>query len=542
MVRIRTRIAYEFIHQYTNIASRSFRKSLSQVENIQRGKLTELLTLSEGTEAGKKFGIRKNLSWEEFSKVVPVTTYRDWEPFVRKQKEQGGQVVTLEKCERYQPTSGTSSAMKWIPYTTRFLDEVNRSIPPMFGEFIRKNKKILNGRQFQVLSWIPTELRKELNSNVSDDIDLLPWWQRPIVKQTIALPNSIAYAGTSDGSMTATLACLAATRDLAFISVWSPVFALSMFDLLSLQRGEVAEILESGRWGRWQKELSSIPCPGSKKAAAILRAWDGRVDSAFLKALWPNVAMVSSWATSTSASLAVKLENLFPDATFQGKGLFATEGVLTFPFEDRYPLAVTSHFYEFQDLDSGEILPSWGLRKGQFIKPLFSTGAGFFRYALSDRLKVVDFIDQCPCLEFQGRIDGVDLVGEKMSPEIAQDILDRISGKYGITAVSLLAVKGDMMEDGKARYLLLCEEATGMNLKDETAKMAEDILLESFHYRLARDLHQLDSVRAVYHPEARELCKKRLLKKGVLLGNVKMEPLILWDDAEILDIFLNKHK
>ena len=68
--------------------------------------------------------------------------------------------------------------------------------------------------------------------------------------------------------------------------------------------------------------------------------------------------------------LANKLKGLLPHAGFQGKGLWATEGVVTFPFDGRYPLAYLSHFYEFADATDGKVFAPWQLREGQEVIPI----------------------------------------------------------------------------------------------------------------------------------------------------------------------------
>jgi hypothetical protein len=248
------------------------------------------------------------------------------------------------------------------------------------------------------------------------------------------------------------------------------------------------------------------------------------------------MAMISSWDSSSSTLWARDLENLFPKAMFQGKGLWATEGVVTIPFEGKYPLAVTSHFYEFEDLESEKIYPAWGLEKGQVVKPLLTTGSGFLRYALRDRLEVTDFIDGCPCFSFLGRIDGVDLVGEKMSPEIAMNIIERVSDKYDIRALSLLGVTQGGNGWEKPNYVLLCESDKRKATEDDIARYTEEILLESFHYKLARDIDQLSPAKAFLHPNARELYIRRGERRGMVLGDMKIEPLISCEFDELHDI------
>ena len=48
----------------------------------------------------------------------------------------------------------------------------------------------------------------------------------------------------------------------------------------------------------------------------------------------------------------------------------------------------------------------------------------------------------------------------------------------------------------------------------------------SFHYRLARELNQLTSARSIVHPEALKIYEECCLAKGMILGNIKVEPLI----------------
>jgi hypothetical protein len=168
----------------------------------------------------------------------------------------------------------------------------------------------------------------------------------------------------------------------------------------------------------------------------------------------------------------------------------------------RSPLAVTSHFYEFFDFNTGKIHPSWNLKKGQIMRPLLTTGSGFFRYALSDKVKVVDFMGECPCLEFLGRMDGIDLVGEKLSPEAAQDIINIITQKYGVLPITLYVVLTDNGE--KPFYMLLCEGEKNSVLRTSMSNEVENLLRKHFHYNLARDLNQLSPTTLFFYQFLRQ--------------------------------------
>lgn len=164
---------------------------------------------------------------------------------------------------------------------------------------------------------------------------------------------------------------------------------------------------------------------------------------------------MSSWDTAGSKAWAEKLKEKLPNVQFEGKGLWATEGVVTIPYNDQYPLAYQSHFYEFEYLEGekqGQIVPSWQLKQGDVVSPLITSGNGLLRYCLDDCLKVTGFIEQIPCFEFQGRRFGVDLVGEKLAPETAQQLLSQLNETES-KAISLLAI--DTQQQVKPFYCVL---------------------------------------------------------------------------------------
>lgn len=525
-------VANKLIYQFCKSGYKRFKDSLANVEAAQRNKLSDLLEYSENTQFGKSRHLKKGMSWEKFNETMPVTKYGDWEEMILRQKKSGNLIISGERCTRYQPTSGSTSRVKWIPYSKKFLSEIDAVVSPLVVDSYRTEKRLFRGSQYWSLSWIPTDLRKNDDSNTNDDLDVLPWWKKTVASLTMAVPSAVSFAETSEGSMIATLAYIISRRNLALISVWSPTFAMNMFEQLSQYRNELAEILDQGNWCGWHKELSFMSCPKSREASSILKNWNGKLTGDFFETLWPGMGLISSWATSTSKFWADELIKLFPKARFIGKGLWATEGVITFPFEGKYPLAVTSHFYEFADIDSGEIFPAWKLEKGQILKPLLTTGSGLFRYTMNDKVKVVEFAGHCPCFEFLGRLEGVDMVGEKMSGVIAQDIINSANQSLNVNALTIFAVSGDQSNEMKPRYIVLCEKESDHPARGDVQKLAERLLLESFHYRLARDLNQLGHAEVLFHPMARAIYQKRSEIKGMILGNLKLEPLVQCSDEE----------
>ena len=162
----------------------------------------------------------------------------------------------------------------------------------------------------------------------------------------------------------------------------------------------IADTLESGRWA-FPNFDTQLVAPKNKNAAGILRKFSG-LD--LLNKLWPRLAIISCWDSAGSGEWAQQIRQKHPKAFLQGKGLWTTEGVVTIPFQGQYPVAITSHFFEWMDLESHKIFPTWELREGQVVQPLLSASNGLLRYRINDSVKVTGFVNRTPSMEFQGRI------------------------------------------------------------------------------------------------------------------------------------------
>jgi len=525
--RIASRCGHSLLRAFMRSGLRRFEHQAHDLEAVQRRLLRDWSQRFVRSPRGRDSGIRPGDSWEQVTARLSSSHYRDYQDDLERQRREHTQRLIDSPISRYQPTSGSTSAIKWIPYTRAFLAELDRAISPWIGDLYRQYPQIAQGSHYWSLSWIPSALRDASSADLNDDMQLMSLGKRLIAGLTQTAPPGIALAGSADDSLFATLAFLAADARLSVMSIWSPTFGLGLLEQLGHCREELAEALARGHWGRRSAAMAALRCPRSSAAAQRLRAWDGTADPAFFAELWPQLALVSAWDTAAAAPWAQRLHRLLPQARFQGKGLWATEGVVTLPFRGRYPLAYRSHVYEFEDLDSGRILPPWALRQGQQVMPLLTTGSGFARYRMNDVLEVSSHWRTLPCFRFLGRNDGVDLVGEKISATLAQTVLDRLdyAGRLPITLLAL-----DDSSGGRPGYVLLLESSAEQSLPalQSLAQQLENGLLDNFHYRLARDLGQLAPARCIAQPHMRQLYLEQARARGMLEGNIKLEALRHW--------------
>jgi hypothetical protein len=529
--------AHRLIQAGSYFANRRFNHGLRDPEEIQKARLREILKRAAATDYGRRYGVFESMSYHEFRERLPIVTYGELEAWV--QSQASGRASMHPSCSRFQPSSGSTSRVKWIPYSAEFLHELDCAVGPWLTSLAEKYPRTQTGRHYWSISWIPTEQRSRLAS--TDDRDFFPLWKRVLWSLTQVGHPSVALTDTVHAASFATLVFLCGATDLSLLSVWSPTFVLSFLNEMKDQKELISQSLWLGKWvGPYADELvaKKIPHPGVNRVSAqLLQGWNGNLSGEFFMALWPNLALVSSWDSSTSELWADRLQRLLPQAQFEGKGLWATEGVVTIPYRNQKPAAVTSHFFEFRDLETGDIFPLWEVQVGQVVQPILTTGSGFLRYALQDRMLVTGKLGKTPTLEFLGRLDGADLVGEKISPQLATDVLQNIHLKLGTQAGVLIAdgvnlqysVLLEIPNDGLSLPLF---EGTDHEIAQEIERICERELNGIFHYSLARELNQLKSVRVQLTDHFMRDYELAALRSGMIKGNLKYEPLLVLKGVE----------
>lgn len=375
--------------------------------------------------------------------------------------------------------------------------------------------KTLRGKHYWSLSWLPDHQRSM--GQTTDDTTLLSTFSHLIQSSFLAVPKKSSLLETCEDSLFATV-CYLCASNLSLISVWSPTFALELLHIMSRRREEISSILSRGKWQYPLKIMKNL------KKASVLKQWDGKLEGSFFEKLWPDLALISAWDSASSKDMATKLKSLFPKVSFQRKGLWATEGVVSIPINDHSILAANSHFFEFKDLASGELIPCWELEKGAVVQPVLTTGSGLLRYQLDDRVLCTGHMGKLPQLEFLGRIGGVDMLGEKLDIATVGKYLKKMRLR-GIPALSLVGKRNSAAHShSRPGYELLCDIISEEEKKIEQ-NLLENHLRKNHHYALARDLGQLQAVKIISSKNPLKIYHS--CNRNSARGQIKIEDLII---------------
>lgn len=530
----------KIIHWYYGFEHKKFKNSLTNVKKTQLNQLEGILNylapynekvaaLIKNQNDVNEWGDSKEFLYHQFKSTFSTTRYGDWQSFVE-------EVKNLSKhpfrkiCQRFEPTSGSTNAFKWIPYTEGFLAEINGAAATWLFDTFHQYPGVLKGKHYWSLSWVPPEMRQTHNSN---DVDLFPLWQRFFLNHIMAVPDQVKKAKSQEACWFATLVYLVGCRELSLISIWSPTFLLQMINDLSQYKTLIISSLEKGKWAAHEEDLKSIPCLLQKEQAQLLKDFDSTNDREkyrVLKLIWPQLSLISSWDSSTAATWIPQIKKIFPHVPLQGKGLWATEGVVSVPYRGNKILALRSHFYEFRCLNSNQIFPCWELKKGMKVQPLLSSKNGFLRYELPDMMLVTDFINETPCFEFISRINSIDLVGEKIDFDMAQKLISETSQVFGVRGLCLIAEKNTSK---KPHYSLLIEGdiSSIAPLQTQIEDFLEEKLCNHYHYQLSRSLGQLNASEVLVVSDTIPFLKQ--FQKSSIGGGNKIEPIVIKHNFDI---------
>lgn len=474
-------------------SARRFELALHEPEAAQRSILLDLLGRNQACAYGKLYGFGTIRSMEQYRARVPIVTYDDLAPWIERMKLGERGVLTSDPVLMFEKSSGSASAAKFIPYTTTLRAQFQAALAPWIADLDRSFPGIGAGPAY----WLVTPLAKReerteggIPIGFENDAEYFGRFERWVIAKIMAVPDALANVPRLEDCIYLTLRFLLQARSLTFISVWNPSFLQILVRYLELFGERLARDLVAGT------ATVSVPLPAgvdralrraanqSQRLQFMLRR--GRIDPTVL---WPKLRLISCWTSASSASLTAEIEQKFPGVAIQGKGLLATEGVISIPIE-RYRgciAAVTSHVLEFIDMQSGACRSLSEVEKGAEYSVILTTGGGLCRYRLGDRVRVTGFAERTPILEFIGKEDCVsDLQGEKLNAIFVERILGEIECcRYA--AFAMLAPSQEV-----AGYTLFFESR---QCAPDLAVLLDGRLRENPHYEYARNLGQLAPVR-----------------------------------------------
>jgi hypothetical protein len=295
--------------------------------------------------------------------MVPLSVYEDYIPYIGQIKSKEPNILTSEPVLLLEPTSGSTSAKKLIPYTRGLQREFSSALNTWLWD-LNKNFPRLKYGQFYFSITPQGSVTEGLEGFNSDD-EYIGGFLGKFIAKKFCVPESVKHIQDMDMFWHTTIDYIKKSKKLKFVSIWNPTFLSIM--------------------------LEKAKMPG--------------------KELFPHLEVISCWSDGNSAIYAAQLQKAFPDVYIQPKGLLATEGIMTIPIEGVGKRLTTSHFFEFIDKNN-DVRLKHQLDKGDDYEIVLTTSGGLYRYRIGDMVRYNG--DQC--FDFIGKTGNVsDYFGEKLN-------------------------------------------------------------------------------------------------------------------------------
>ena len=381
-------------------------KSKSKIRKTQVKILLEILKTNKNTEYLKNFETESQILnaenekelIEKFQNKIPVVNYEDIKEFVEKEKVGKSNVLLSGKIKLFELTSGSTSNVKYIPYTEKFLKSYMNGVFAWIYNLYQNNKRLFFGSSYWSVS--PILKREAVTSGgirvgIEDDTSYFDKVSAFFLNKLFTVPKEIKNIQNMEDFLLITAVFLLLSENLAMISVWSPSFLMILLDFIEKNHKVICQIVKSEDLGTeffadknlgnkkyfqiiqkkyrklWKKNRSKFLINYFEKYEKNILSKNDKTQNLEIteknneneiiaenknletksgnkivenfvdySVIWEKLSLVSCWADSDSYEIFIKLKEKLNfdkknmNLKFQGKGLMSTECIVSFPLEN----------------------------------------------------------------------------------------------------------------------------------------------------------------------------------------------------------------
>lgn len=231
-------------------------KSKSKIRETQEKILLEILKTNKNTEYLKIFETESQILnaenekelIEKFQNKIPIVNYEDIKEFVEREKSGESNVLLSDKIKLFELTSGSTSDVKYIPYTKKFLKSYMNGVFSWIYNLYQNNKRLFLGSSYWSVS--PILKREAVTSGgirvgIEDDTSYFDKVSAFFLNKLFTVPKEIKNTQNMEDFLLITAVFLLLSENLAMISVWSPSFLMILLDFIEKNHKVICQIVKN---------------------------------------------------------------------------------------------------------------------------------------------------------------------------------------------------------------------------------------------------------------------------------------------------------
>jgi len=519
--------------------------------------LFHILRKNRATEFGRTYHFDTIRTVKEYRNTVPLTTFKDYEDYiVRMIDYDETDLITSLPLVGYAQSSGSVGKRKFIPLTRDSVDIYTKyTVPRMLAladRYLRNHGKsgLKPGRGIYTDPAYNDFLPNGLPCSNAADV---PAKELAFLYPYI-LVSPIPRMFTSDEVDYRYLSFRFALEDKNTMYFFGVFFKDIADHIKYLEKNwqALADDIEYGRISPLAKanpEASQLIQaklhPNPRRAEEVREECRKGFNRTILKRLWPNMQVISSIGTSTFEPFASLTRSYSDSILFDYSIYGASEGLFAAADDiesGKQLLLLDSCYYEFIPIDDDgndidTILSVDELEIGRHYEIVITNQSGLYRYRCGDVIVVLDYLNDCPYLQFAYRKGQLlNLTGEKTTEEHMREVITRIEQKSGCTIQHWAAYNAT--DDHPYHYVLLIENEEGIDLKPFSSYAHEALKEINVRYEYFYNTQGMDAlVIRNLQPGTNKAWMQKKIGEGVSPSQVK--PVRILDNPEKMEFFLS---
>lgn len=423
---------------------RALNKASKDVYKAQHKILMDVVNYSKDTVYGKEHNFDKIETIEDFQKQVPINSYENLRPYIKRHTKGEENVIVSEKPMLYATTSGTTREPKWIPITPKYYKECYNGLSKLwFHIMLKQNPHMFDGHDLTVVGKAVEGYTEDgtaygsFSGHVYKNI--------PKIMRSIKIVPPEVYWIDDYYSKYYTLLRFTLPENITAILTGNPSTLVELHNVVTKNIDALIEDIEKGTLRKdldIKDEIREAIEPKLKadpERANELRELKKKYTILYPKHYWSNLAVITTWITANSGMYLQHTKGFYPEHTkIRDFAYIATEmraGMIMDNDDTASTLMCHMGFFEFikkEDIheDNPKIYLANEVEEGQLYYLFITAPNGMFRYNINDIIRVDGFYNQFPKITFVQKGEGVTtLTGEKLYERQLMDALQEVENK-----------------------------------------------------------------------------------------------------------------
>jgi hypothetical protein len=408
----------------------AFEEATCRPREVQEELLRRILCHQADTDFGREYHFTEIQTSADFRRRLPVSTYEFFEPYLARVRRGELRALLADRCvHMFALTSGTTAARKFIPVTPQYLADYRRGWN-LWGLKVFRDHPEVKLRPIVQLSGDWDEFRTEGGIPCGSVTGLTATVQKRIIRLLYCVPPCIGRVKDAMAKYYLALR-LSLPRRVGMILAANPSTLISLARAGDQQKERLIRDLHDGTLSAQVEIPADIRAllarrigRRHRRRARELEAIVERTGTLYPRDYWPKDCLLGNWTGGSVGIYLRQYPRYFGNTPVRDVGLIASEGRMTIPVDDGTPsgiLDITTHYFEFipeEEIDHPQpvVLAAHEVEEGRryFIVP--TTSFGFYRYHISDLVRVTGFHNRTPLVEFLNKgAHFANLTGEKLS-------------------------------------------------------------------------------------------------------------------------------